>query len=150
MLQKFKITSCAFILCLFGLTLNSAPDVSAEMRGIHNNTTIEKQRYDECRAHEHRPPPPTTNQQAANRRMQDDKRIHKCFRDLANWLINKSEEAVALSVDSLKEAQRYSVRHSESSAQEDALLVETSYLLSNIQSLQKMILKYYSNVPAKK
>ena len=29
MLQKFKITSCAFILCLFGLTLAAVSNVSA-------------------------------------------------------------------------------------------------------------------------
>jgi hypothetical protein len=30
MLQKFKVTSCAFILCLFGLTLITVPPVFAD------------------------------------------------------------------------------------------------------------------------
>ena len=30
MLQKFKITTCAFILCLFGLTLITASPISAD------------------------------------------------------------------------------------------------------------------------
>ena len=67
MLHKFKITTCAFILCLFGLTLMTVSPVYAQ----------KGKRMEEC--------------ERINTQKQHRKKI-KCFRDLARFLYDKMQD----------------------------------------------------------